>query len=172
MIALFDNEEIGSLSKQGADSSMPVMILSKIWQSFGRTYTDCLSDITAGMMLSTDVAHAYHPNYAGVQDITNYPVPNQGFCIKTACNQSYATDCSLTASLIALCQEEHIPVQRAVKHSNIRGGGTIGSMISSHLPMPAADVGIGILAMHSACEMMGIKDQEALTRFVTAFFTK
>lgn len=172
LIALFDNEEIGSLSKQGADASLPLIIISKIWQAFGKSHTDCLSDLTSGMLLSMDVAHAYHPNYPGTQDITNYPVPNQGFVLKTAANQSYATDCEINAALLEVCREEDIPVQRFAKHSNVRGGGTIGSIISSHLPMRTTDLGVGILAMHSACELMGCRDQDALQRFAAAFFTK
>ena len=133
---------------------------------------DCMADISDGMMISVDVAHAYHPNHPGMQDITNYPVMNQGFVLKTASNQSYAWDPEILGALIDLCDREDIPYQRFVKRSNTRGGGTIASVISSHLPMRTADLGVGLLAMHSACEMMGIKDQVALGRFVKAFFDK
>lgn len=170
LVCLFDNEEVGSQSKQGADSYLPVIILQKIWQAFGRSAADCMADITDGMMLSVDVAHAYHPNYPGSQDITNYPVLNGGFVLKTASNQSYSWDPEMLSSVLALCEEQGIPCQRFVKHSNTKGGGTIGSIISAHLPMKTADLGVGLLAMHSACEMMGAKDQEALERFVKAFF--
>jgi aspartyl aminopeptidase len=94
----------------------------------------------------------------------------RGFCIKTAGNQSYAWDSEMTASLIDLCQRHHIPFQRFVKNSNVKGGGTIGSIISSHLPMRTADIGVGILAMHSSCEMMGAADQDALSDLARAFF--
>ncbi len=170
LVCLFDNEEVGSLSKQGADSGLPAVILQKIWQAFGKRAVDCMADITDGMMLSVDVAHAYHPNYPGSQDITNYPVLNQGFVLKTASNQSYSWDPEILAAVIALCEEQEIPYQRFAKHSNMKGGGTIGSIISSHLPMKTADLGVGLLAMHSSCEMMGAKDQEALERFARAFF--
>lgn len=170
LVCLFDNEEVGSLSKQGADSGLPVVILQKIWQAFGKSAVDCMADITDGMMLSVDVAHAYHPNYPGSQDITNYPVLNQGFVLKTASNQSYSWDPEILAAVIALCEEQEIPYQRFAKHSNMKGGGTIGSIISSHLPMKTVDLGVGLLAMHSSCEMMGVEDQEALERFARAFF--
>ena len=130
-----------------------------------------MADISDGMMLSVDVAHAYHPNYPGSQDITNYPVLNQGFVLKTASNQSYSWDPEILAAVIALCEEKEIPCQRFVKHSNTKGGGTIGSIISSHLPMKTADLGVGLLAMHSSCEMMGARDQASLERFARAFFT-
>lgn len=170
LVCLFDNEEIGSLSKQGADSSLPSIIIQKIWQAFGKTPVDCMADISDGMMLSVDVAHAYHPNYPGSQDITNYPILNKGFVLKTASNQSYSWDPEILAAIMALCEEKEIPYQRFVKHSNVKGGGTIGSIISSHLPMRTADLGVGLLAMHSSREMMGVKDQGALMRFAKAFY--
>ena len=83
---------------------------------------------------------------------------------------SHAFACESMASLIALCKQEHIPYQRFAKHSNTKGGGTIGSIISSHLPMRTADIGVGLLAMHSSREMMGKDDQISLTHFAKAFF--
>lgn len=170
LVCLFDNEEVGSLSKQGADSTLASVIIGKIWQSFGKNHIECMSDISDGMMISVDVAHAYHPNYPAPQDITNYPVMNKGFMLKTASNQSYAWDPEILGALVDLCDRKDIPVQRFVKQSNTKGGGTIASVISSHLPMRTADLGVGLLAMHSACEMMGLKDQVALAQFAKAFF--
>lgn len=170
LVCLFDNEEIGSLSKQGADSSLPAVIIEKIWKAFGKDHADCLSEIAQGLMLSVDVAHAYHPNYPETQDITNYPVLNKGLILKTASNQSYTWDCEALASVIALCEESRLPYQRFAKHSNMKGGGTIGSIISSRLPMKTVDLGAGLLAMHSSQEMMGMADQIGLSRLMKAFF--
>lgn len=170
LICLFDHEEIGSLSKQGADSFLPAVIIGKIWQAFGKSMVDCMADLSCGLMISADVAHAYHPNYPAVQDITNYPVINQGVVFKSASNQSYAWDCEALAAMISLCEERQIPYQRFAKHSNTKGGGTIASILSSHLPVRTVDTGAGILAMHSSREMMGVKDQIALSRFAKAFF--
>lgn len=170
LVCLFDHEEIGSLSKQGADSFLPNVIIGKIWQAFGKSMIDCMADLSDGLMLSADVAHAYHPNYPAVQDVTNYPIINQGFVFKSASNQSYAWDCEALASMIALCEDRQIPYQRFAKHSNTKGGGTIASILSSHLPVRTIDTGAGILAMHSSREMMGVKDQIALSRFAKAFF--
>ena len=170
LVCLFDNEEVGNLSKQGADSVLPSIIIQKIWQAFGKNAVDCMADISDGMMISVDVAHAYHPNHPALQDITNFPVLNQGFVLKSASNQSYAWDAEILGSLLDLCGRNEIPVQRFVKHSNVKGGGTIASVSSSHLPMKTADLGVGLLAMHSACEMTGVKDQVALTQFAKAFF--
>ena len=170
LVCLFDNEEVGSLSKQGADSTLASVIIHKIWQAFGKNAVDCMADISDGLMISVDVAHAYHPNYPAPQDITNYPLMNKGFILKTASNQSYAWDPEILGALIDLCDRAEIPVQRFVKQSNTKGGGTIASVISSHLPMRTADLGVGLLAMHSACEMMGVRDQVALAQFAKAFF--
>ena len=170
LVCLFDNEEVGSLGKQGADSTLASVIIHKIWQAFGKNAVDCMADISDGLMISVDVAHAYHPNYPAPQDITNYPLMNKGFILKTASNQSYAWDPEILGALIDLCDRAEIPVQRFVKQSNTKGGGTIASVISSHLPMRTADLGVGLLAMHSACEMMGYKDQIALEQFAKAFF--
>ena len=119
LVCLFDNEEIGSLSKQGADSTLPSVIIGKIWQAFGKNQIDCMSDISDGLMLSVDVAHAYHPNYPGTQDITNYPIMNGGFILKTASNQSYgivrawlpSLHCARKTFLISALQ--NTPTQRA-----------------------------------------------------------
>lgn len=170
LVCLFDNEEIGSLSKQGADSSLPAVIIEKIGKAFGKDHADCLSEIASGLMLSADVAHAYHPNYPETQDITNYPVLNKGVILKTASNQSYTWDSEALASIIALCEENSLPYQRFAKHSNMKGGGTIGSIISSRLPMRTVDLGAGLLAMHSSQEMMGVEDQIGLSRLISAFF--
>jgi len=170
LVCLFDNEEIGNVSKQGADSTLANIIIQKIWQSFGKNTVDCMADISDGLMISVDVAHAYHPNHPALQDITTFPVLNKGFVLKSASNQSYAWDAEILGSLLDLCGREEIPVQRFVKHSNVKGGGTIASVSSSHLPMRTADLGVGLLAMHSSCEMTGLKDQVALAQFAKAFF--
>lgn len=171
LVCLFDNEEIGSLTKQGADSLMPVLILNKIWKAFGRDSVQCMSDMNSGLLLSCDVAHAYHPDFPEKQDITNFPVLGGGVCLKTAANQSYTWDSTALAAITALCRENDIPYQRFVKHSNVKGGGTIGSMLASRLLMPAVDLGVGLLAMHSSRELMSLADQEALNRLAVCFFS-
>ena len=170
LVCLFDNEEIGSRSKQGADSALPRLILEKIGRAFGMDAVDTLSAAAAGLMLSVDVAHAYHPNYPQLQDITNFPVLGGGFIFKSASNQSYAWDCGALAEAEALCLDSGIPFQRFAKHSDTKGGGTIGSIISSQIPVRTVDMGAGILAMHSACEMMAAADQDSLERFAHRFF--
>lgn len=171
MAVLFDNEEIGSQTKQGADSTMLDRVFEKIWASFGKNRAEYISDIHGSMILSADVGHGYHPNYPGVYDITTMPVLGKGFVIKTDSNQKYSWDCQASGSLKQLCEAYDIPYQCCVKRSDQSGGGTIGSLISSQLPLKTVDLGVPLLSMHSARELMGTKDQEALTQVMKEFFS-
>lgn len=169
--ALFDNEEVGSHTKQGADAFMLNLILEKIWGAFGKCSHECYSDISDSMILSIDVGHGYHPNYPSTFDITSFPVLGKGFVIKTDSNQKYAWDCEAVGAMIQLCQSYDIPYQRFSKRSNIAGGGTIASLISSHIPVKTVDMGVPLLSMHSARELMGTADQEALENAVKYFMS-
>ena len=169
--ALYDNEEIGSRTKQGADSQMLSIILEKIWASLGRDRISFLSDIQGSMILSVDVGHGFHPNYPASYDITTYPKLGSGFVIKMDSNQKYTWDCEAVGGLMNLCQTFGIPYQRCVKRTGQAGGGTIGSPLSAQVPVKTVDIGVPLLAMHSARELMGTADQISLTDAVTRFFT-
>ncbi len=170
LIALFDHEEIGSRGKQGAGSTLLLSLLEKILQCFGRTECQVKEAIYDSMLLSVDVAQGTHPNYLGKMDPTSRPVLNGGFCIKEACSQAYATDCRVVAVVEQLCRNHGISYQKYVNRSDVRGGGTLGSILSGIIPVSTVDIGVPLLAMHSAVETMGWKDQLEITRFVTAFF--
>ena len=170
VIALFDHEEIGSSSKQGAASILMHDMLRRILRDMGECEADIDRIIYEAMLLSVDVAHALHPNKTGKMDITNKPVMGGGFCIKEACSQSYATDSEAVAILCQLCEKENIPYQRFVNRSDVRGGGTLGSIASTLLPVKTVDIGIPLLSMHSVRELMGAKDMDALKDCVTVFF--
>ena len=167
---LFDHEEIGSNSKQGAASIMLHDMLRRILRNMDLSENEIDESIYDAMLLSVDVAHALHPNKKQKMDITNMPVMGKGFCIKQACSQSYATDAQAIAILCQLCDEKGIPYQRFVNRSDSRGGSTLGSIAGTLLPVKTVDIGIPILAMHSACELMGVRDMKALSDCVTAFF--
>ncbi|SFQ31671.1 aspartyl aminopeptidase [Lachnospiraceae bacterium XBB1006] len=171
LIALFNHEEIGSKTKQGANSMLLNHILEKIQIALGRTEMERVSGIYNGMLLSVDVAHALHPNKPGKMDITNKPVLNKGFCIKEACVQSYATDAEAIGIVCQICKKNDIPYQKFVNRSDERGGGTLGSLLSSMVPVKTVDVGVPMLAMHSAKECMGSQDELALYQLVTCFFS-
>lgn len=169
MVVLFDNEEVGSRTKQGGASTFLSQLVERIYMATGHTKAECYADIAAGFMISADVAHGYHPNYPEKNDITNYPILNKGVVLKMASSQSYAGDAWAIATVKALCENDSIPYQIYVNRSNIPGGSTVGSITSAMLAMRTMDVGVPILAMHSARETMGADDQEALDNLMKAF---
>lgn len=170
VIALFDHEEIGSHSKQGAGSILLHDMLIRILTECGLG-EEAQQMLYNGMFLSVDVAHGLHPNFAGKMDLTNKPVLGKGFCIKEACSQSYATDCEAIAVVQQLCEDNHIPYQKFVNRSDLIGGGTLGSIASALLPVKTVDIGIPLLAMHSARELMAAVDQQALKDLTEKFFS-
>lgn len=171
VIALFDHEEIGSRTKQGAGSLLLLNILEKICDSFGKTMAQTKESIYESFLLSVDVAHGLHPNKTGKMDITNKPILGKGLCIKEACSQSYATDCEAIAIVEQICLKAGISYQKFVNRSDMQGGGTLGSIASSILPIRTVDVGVPLLAMHSAVETMGKEDMKSLTGLVREFFS-
>lgn len=171
VIALFDHEEIGSRTKQGAGSMLLLDVLEKICDSFGKTIAQTKESLYESFLLSVDVAHGLHPNKAGKMDITNKPVLGRGLCIKEASSQSYATDCEAIAIVEQICQKAGISYQKFVNRSDMPGGGTLGAIASSILPIHTVDVGVPLLAMHSAVETMGRKDMESLTGLVKEYFS-
>lgn len=171
VIALFDHEEIGSSSKQGAASILLREMIKRILRTLGADSEQSERAMYDAMLLSVDVAHALHPNNIEKMDITNRPVMGAGICIKEACSQSYATDAEAVAILCQICEKNNIPYQRFVNRSDIRGGGTLGSIASTLLPVKTVDIGIPILAMHSASELMGTTDIDALCDCLKAYFS-
>ncbi len=170
LIALFDHEEIGSQSKQGAASILLHDMVKRIFRSLGLNEDQIDRSIYDAVLLSVDVAHGMHPNKQAKMDIVNKPVLGAGFCIKEACSQSYATDSKAVAIVCQLCDSKDIPYQRFVNRSDVRGGGTLGSIASALLPVKTIDIGIPLLSMHSVRELMGTEDMKSLTDCVTAFF--
>ncbi len=172
MIALFDHEEIGSSSKQGAASILLHDMITRILKNLGADDDRMNRTMYDAMLLSVDVAHALHPNKVNKMDITNHPVMGNGFCIKEACSQSYATDAEAIAIACQICDKYDIPYQRFVNRSDIRGGGTLGSIASTLLPIKTVDIGIPLLSMHSVRELMGRNDIDALENFVEKYFAE
>ena len=168
--ALFDNEEVGSNTKQGADSLVLDHLLQRVYGKLGLSREQLDQDMAGGFMLSVDVAHALHPNYVDKCDITNQPVLNGGVVLKQAASQRYAGDAEAVAIVKGLCEANGIPCQLFVNRSDVKGGSTLGSMASAITPIRTMDIGVALLAMHSARETMGTKDQEALERLITVFF--
>ena len=170
MMVVFDHEEIGSRSKQGAASTLLATVLEKIYLSLGMTTLDFTNALEDSLLMSLDVSHAYHPNYGAKYDVTNKHVLNKGFAIKEACSQSYATDSEAIAIVQQICEKESIAYQKFVNHSDSVGGGTIGAISSAMLPVRTVDIGVPLLAMHSSRETMGVKDYESLVDYITAYY--
>ncbi len=166
----FDHEEIGSKTKQGAGSFFLHELLNRIFRELKINNEERDRILYQSMLLSVDVAHGLHPNHEEKADLTNRPVLTHGFCIKKANNQSYITDVQTQAILLGLCIEKEIPYQIYMNRSDIPGGSTLGAIAGSFLPIQVIDVGVPILAMHSAREVMGYGDYVALERCVKEFF--
>lgn len=168
--AMFDNEEIGSRSKQGADSILLLQVLEKLGTALGIEESEWKAGIAKGFLLSLDGAQGYHPNYSDKSDPTNPVYLGKGVVIKTSASQRYVTDSEASAIIKKLCFYADIPWQQQVNRSGMPGGQTLGPMISSYLPILGADVGIPMLAMHSARELAAGGDYQALVKLVKAFY--
>ena len=166
---LFDNEEVGSRTKQGGAGMLLPNLLERVYRSLGLSRDDMDLDVARGFMISSDVAHGLHPNYPEKNDITNFPVLNGGVTLKQACSQSYAGDAKAIATVKGLCEEADVDYQIYVNRSDIPGGSTVGSISSAMLPMRTMDIGLPLLAMHSAVETMGARDQEQLNHLMQHF---
>lgn len=171
VIGLYDNEEIGSNTKQGADSAILNMILKKVYSGLGVKDENALYEAMAdGLLLSVDVAHGLHPNKPEKYDPTNITPLNGGVVFKIDSNQKYSFDTEAIAIIQQICETLGVKYQKFVKRSDMPGGGTLGPIISSWLPMKTVDLGVPLLAMHSARETMGVYDQEQLENLLKGFF--
>ncbi len=168
--AFFDHEEIGSRSKQGAGSMLLRDTLERIAEAFDYGRKEFHSMLYKSIFLSADVAHALHPNHPNKNDLTSKPVLNGGFCIKESGSQAYLTDPEVMAILHQICHKKEIPIQHFINRSDERGGSTLGAIASSYLPIRGADIGIPILAMHSARELMGCRDLKAFYSLLNNFY--
>lgn len=170
IIVNYDNEEIGSRTKQGADSILLSNVIEQIYEALGYNRKVMMNAVINGFMLSVDVAHAIHPNKPEKSDVTNINPMNKGFVIKRASSQSYATDCESIAIVEQICKANDIPYQKFSTRSDSTTGSTLGTIANKYIPMRTVDIGVPILAMHSARETMGIKDQYYLEKFIKAYF--
>ncbi|MCT4508962.1 MAG: M18 family aminopeptidase [Tepidibacter sp.] len=155
---MFDNEEIGSSTKQGADSDMLKNILERITISLNKNREEFFTSIYNSFMISADMAHPVHPNRGEKHDPTNRPVINKGPVIKINANQRYTSDSYSAAVYESLCKEVGVPCQKFVNRSDQPGGSTIGPISSTHLDINSVDIGTSILGMHSVRELGGVKD--------------
>lgn len=149
----FDNEEVGSSTKQGADSNMLLNILERICISLGKDRQQFFEAIENSFIISSDLAHAVHPNVNGMADPTNRPVMGKGPVIKVHAGQAYTSDGYSISVYKEICRECGVEYQEFVNKSDQRGGSTIGPISSTHIDIPSVDIGAPILSMHSIREL-------------------
>ena len=171
LMAVFDHEEIGSRTKQGAGSNFLRILMGRIYKGLGFAPDEVDRALEESLFMSVDVAHGLHPNFTKKYDPTNKCVLNGGICLKEACSQSYATDSEAVAIVQQICEHADVPYQKSVNRSDGTGGSTLGSIASAMVPVRTADIGVPLLAMHSSRELMGRKDQEAMVRFMKAYYS-
>lgn len=170
VLAIFDNEEVGSGTKQGAAAPTLRTILERIVFGQGGKPEDLYRAIHNSFMISADMAHAVHPNYAEKHDPTNHPVMNGGPVIKINANQKYVTDGDSAAVFKTICKMAGIPYQTFVNHSDMAGGSTLGNILLTQMEMRGVDIGNPMWAMHSVRETAGVKDQEYVIKAFTTFY--
>lgn len=170
MICVFHHEEIGSRSKEGADSNTLKICLDKLFTDQNLPLSKYAFLLQNSIMLSVDGAHGLHPNYPEKKDPTNPVLLNHGVALKSSSSQRYVTDARVSAIIKGLCEEHNIAYQEQVNKTGMAGGQTLGPIVSSYLPIPAIDLGVPILAMHSARELCGCSDYENLINLLKVFF--
>ena len=170
VLAIFDNEETGSQTKQGAGSPFLSYMLKRIALAQSQTEEAYYQAVERAFMISADNAHAWHPNYAEKYDPTNYPMLGGGPVIKFNAAQKYASDAASAAVFAGLCAKAGVPCQRFVNHSDVAGGSTLGNILASSIPLRGVDMGNAILAMHSCRETGSVRDHEYCVKVFTEFF--
>lgn len=172
VFAVFDNEEVGSGSRQGADSTFLQDTLKRINICLNRDEQDFMTAIANSFLISADNAHAIHPNYADKSDPINRPKINAGIVIKSNASQKYTSDALSSAIFKNICQKASVPYQIFTNNSNVAGGSTLGNISTSHVSILSVDIGLAQWAMHSPFESAGSKDIEYLIKAITTFYTE
>lgn len=170
ILGIFDNEETGSQTKQGAGSPFLASIIQRIVLAQGETMDDYHRSIEKAFMISADNAHAWHPSYSEKYDPTNHPMLGGGPVIKFNAAQKYASDAVSAAIFAGICEKAGVPCQRFVNHSDVAGGSTLGNILASSLPLKGVDMGNPIIGMHSVRETGAAIDQEYCIKAFIEFY--
>lgn len=167
---VFDNEEVGSSTAQGADSTFLEDTLVRICDGLGISDSDFKRMIAGSFLISADNGHAVHPNHPEKSDPTNRPYLNGGIVIKYHGSQKYTTDGVSGAKVKQICEKAGVPWQTYANRSDILGGSTLGNISTSHISVASADIGLPQLAMHSAVETGGARDTEYAIKALKTFY--
>ncbi|MBP3667737.1 MAG: M18 family aminopeptidase [Clostridia bacterium] len=170
VFCLFDNEEVGSQTKQGAASTFLFDTLLRFGEALGLTQTDLLCKLASSFLVSCDNAHAVHPNHPEYQDKNHAVYMNGGVVVKYNANQRYTTDGVSAAIFGLICERAGVPIQRYANRADMPGGSTLGNIANTRVSLNTIDIGLAQLAMHSAYETAGARDTEMMVRALTAFF--
>ena len=171
VLAVLDNEEVGSTTKQGADSTFLNDILTRICVSFDISAGKQAALIANSFLVSADNAHAVHPNHPEYSDPTSKVFMNGGVVIKYNANQKYTTDSVSDAVFTRICEDAGVPVQRYTNRADMAGGSTLGNISNTHVSVNTIDIGLAQLAMHSSFETAGSDDITHLINALTAFYS-
>lgn len=171
VLAIFDNEETGSQTKQGAGSPFLASMLMRIARQQSGSEEAYWQAVERAFMISADNAHAFHPNYAEKYDPTNHPMLDGGPAIKFNASQKYASDAVSAAIFAEICRKAGVPCQRFVNHSDVAGGSTLGNILASTVPLRGVDMGNAILGMHSCRETGSVADHAYCVRAFTEFYS-
>jgi len=166
----FDNEEVGSQTKQGAASTFLEDALSRINENLGKNREEYLCALASSLMLSADNAHAVHPNHPELSDPTNRVYLNEGIVIKYNANQKYTTDAVSAALFKSYCKKADVPYQTFTNRSDLPGGSTLGNIASTQISISMVDIGLAQLSMHSSYETAGIKDTYFMYEVMKEFY--
>ncbi|MCR5102253.1 MAG: M18 family aminopeptidase [Butyrivibrio sp.] len=167
---VFDNEEVGSGTKQGAASTFLKDTLERINESLGRSRQQYHTALANSFMISADNAHAVHPNHVDKADPVNKPAMNKGVVIKYNANQKYTTDAISAAIFKDICDKAKVPYQTFTNRSDMAGGSTLGNISTTQVAVNTVDIGLAQLAMHSPYETAGAKDPEYLAKVSQEFY--
>ena len=171
--AFFNNEEVGSATREGAGGNFLKSVLETSLRGSGATEAIHLDSMLAeSLALSIDMAHAEHPNFTQKHDVNHAPILGKGVVLKTNSQKRYASDVFSNAQFKLLCEQSNVPYQTFVMRNDMPCGSTVGPTISSSLGIPTVDIGEPMLSMHSIREMTAVKDHESMTRLVSAFFAR
>ena len=170
MCCVFDSEEVGSCTSQGADSTMLSDVLERISDAFGRSLQEHKSALAGSFMVSADNAHAVHPNCPEKADPTDRPFINRGVVIKHNANQKYTTDAMTDAVFKGICVKASVPIQDFSNRADEPGGSTLGNISAAHVSINMVDIGLPQLAMHSPFETAGAADTFYMVRALEEFY--
>lgn len=172
VLALFNNEEVGSGTRQGADSTFLSDVLRRVSRSLGRSGEEHDTAIANSFLVSADNAHAVHPAHPEYADAKEAPVLNGGIVLKYNASQRYTTDAVSAAVFQRVCELAEVPMQRYSNRADLPGGSTLGNISTAHVSVHSVDIGLPQLAMHAACEVAGSRDTAALVKAMTEYFSR